>query len=387
MARIAGFLFGRGRTRALVLAAMVAILVATAAARPWVAAQARGFVVLASVAHAPGLTWLAARVTDEPRIAEARVGGVAATIAQPDGKGDSPAIVLLTGATELGRRDKRIRALADGLARAGYLVVVPELPGLRRGEVTRETLRAAIAVAETVAGRADARDGKIALFGMSTGGSLALLVAEHPSLARRVRVVAAMGAFTDIRASLRLATTRTYRSDGRLVGYRPKPFLSLVVGRSLVAALPSGPDRTRLLEALEDVDPNALDPLAALRATPRAQLAPSARAVVALLSNREPGRFDALYSALPAAVRDACRRLSPVSGAARLRAPVLLAADASDAYFPPTHAGDLTAAAPNGKVSTIRTVSHSAPRAFPSGILDVIRLDQFLVRALRLASS
>ena len=387
MAKIAGFVCGRGRTRVLFLAAFVAIVGAIAATRPWIAAQAQAFVVGASVVDAPGLTWLVTRATDEPRLAEARIGGVAATIAQTEANGPWPAIVLLNGATALGRHDERIRALTEGFARAGFLVVVPELPGLRHGEVTREALRAAVAVAEASARRADVRDGKIALFGMSTGGSLALLVAEHASLARLVRVVAAMGAFTDIRAALRLATTRTYEDDGRLVGYRPEPYLSLVVGRSLIAALPSNPDRLRLSEALEDADPNAVDPLATLWAIPRAELAQPARAVVALLLNREPRQFDALYAALPAAVRAACQRLSPVSGAARLRVPVLLAADARDAYFPPAQARELTAAAPDGTVTTIRTVSHSAPRAFPWGLVDVIRLDQFLVRALRLASA
>lgn len=387
MASISGFVRGGGWRRVLLLAAVVAALAATAAARPWIAAQVRAFVVLASAGDSAPLTWLVARVTGEPQIAEERLAGVAATVVQPAGEGAAPAIVLLNGATPLGRRDERVRALAEGLARAGYLVVVPDLPGLRHGEISSATLRAAVVVAEAAVRRADALDGKIALFGISTGGSLALLAAQQPRLARRVSVVAAMGAFTDIRAALQLATTRTYRDGGRIVGYRSEPFLALAVGRSLIGALPVGPDRARLIATLESAQTDAADPLAPIRAFPRARLAQSGRAVVALLSNRDPRRFDALYAELPAAVRDTCRTLSPISGAAKLRAPVLLAADEGDAYFPATHARLFVEAAPTGTVSISRTISHGPSRAFPRSVADVIRLDAFLVRALRLASS
>jgi dienelactone hydrolase len=336
---------------------------------------------------APGVTWLATALTDAPRISDLHFGGVTATLARPARGKRWPAIVLLNGAAARGRRDARIRALAEGLARAGYLVVLPDLPGLRRGELTTETLKAAVAVAEASARRGDARGGKVALFGMSTGGALALLVAERARPARFVRLVAAMGAFTDIRAVLRLATTRTYRAGGRLVGYAPAGFLSLVAGRSLAAALPAGPDRIRLLKALAAVDPTAPDPLAPVRVVPGSSLTSGGRAVVTLLSNRDPQRFDTLYAALPAVVRATCRRLSPVSRAAALRVPVLLAADDRDAYFPPTHARELAAAAPRGAVSIVQTVSHSAPRGFPRGLVDLIRLHRFVVRALRLASA
>jgi hypothetical protein len=46
-----------------------------------------------------------------------------------------------------------VRRLAHGLARAGFLVAVPDLPGLRLGEITPATTHALVRVALAVAGR------------------------------------------------------------------------------------------------------------------------------------------------------------------------------------------------------------------------------------------
>src|SRR5919201_4416625 len=191
-------------------ALVVALVAAALVVRPWLGAQGRALVVVGTTVHAPGFTWLVKRVTDAPRLTEEIIGGVTATVVRP--KTRAPVIVLFTGAAERGRRDPNVRALAEGFARSGYVVVLPDLPGLTRGELTLRTVRAA----ETVATESKA----VAFFGLSTGGAVAMLVAERRSMRDLVRLVAAMGAFTDIRAVLRLATTHTYRVGLRL---RPHP--------------------------------------------------------------------------------------------------------------------------------------------------------------------
>ena len=372
--------------RAVLLGTALGVLAVGALVRPWVAAQAQAAVVLATVADAPGLTWVTAHMTGDPRVSDARVGGAPATILRPAGEAPWPTIVLLNGATPLGRRNEHVLALANGLARAGYLVVVPDLPGLRSGEITRKTVRATVAAAAATSDDTSARGGKVALFGVSTGGSLALLAAEDPSLARRVAVVAAIGVFTDIRSVLQLATTGTYRDGDRVIPYKSKPFLGLASSRSVVAALPAGPSRTRLLALLRGVPSNAGDPLAVLESLPRSRLDKPARSVVALLANHDPRRFDALYAALPPTVRETCRVLSPVAAADRLQVPVLLAAAENDAYFPPVEARRLAVAAPDGTVAVTQAFTHGPPSAFPRGIVELAQLDSFLVRALQLTS-
>src|SRR5436309_2505988 len=157
---------------------------------------------------------------------------------------------FVDGVTRLGRHHPDVERLARALARAGYLVAVPDPPGLRQGTLTLRTLAATTAVVRAVAARPDVRGGRVALFGVSVGASLALLAAEQPSLAGRIRAVAGLAPYTDLVHVVRLTTTTVYEKHGRSEHYRTKPFATLVVARSLAAALTPGQDRTLLLARL-----------------------------------------------------------------------------------------------------------------------------------------
>ena len=57
-----------------------------------------------------------------------------------------------------------------GAGQGGYLVVVPDLPGLRRGEIRPETVHETLEVARTISERGRTRDGTVGL-GVSTGAT------------------------------------------------------------------------------------------------------------------------------------------------------------------------------------------------------------------------
>ena len=372
-----------------VLAFLLDAVVAALVYRSTAAAQADAAVVLSNVLEPPGLTWTVERLTDEPRVEEIDVAGAPSTLVRPSGSGPWPAIVFANGATARGRRHPDVQAVARGLGRAGYLALVPDLPGLAAGEITPRTLSATVAVAESVASRPDVRGGRVGLVGVSVGASLALLAAEDPALAGRVSVVAGIAPYADLANVLRLATTGFYEDDGTLVHYETNNFLSLVAGRSLVAALPPGPDRSSLLAVLPETDEvgdDPPDPLAPLRAR-RLLRTGAARAVVALLVNRDSRRFDRLYGKLPAGMRAAHARLSPVSAAEDLRAPVELASAPHDKYFPIDESNDLARAAPDVRVTVTTTLEHAVPAASLRDLADLFRFDAFVVRALEHAAA
>ena len=337
--------------RFLALVYVVVVVVGAFVYRSTVAAQADGVVVLSTVLETPGVTSAVERLTDEPRVEETEMAGMPTTLVRPAGAGPWPTVVFMNGATRLGREHPRVRALARGLGRAGYFVVVPDLPGLRESEITTRTLDAALAAARAAAARSDARDGRIALLGVSVGASLALLAAEDPSLGRRVSVVGGIAPYADLRNMLRLATTGYYRDGGRLVRYRTDRFLVRVATRSLAAALPPGVGRDALGR---------------------------------LLANRDPRRFDALYNALPAEIRAEHARLSPLARADRLRARVELASSPRDKYFPLAESRALAARAPDARVTVTTTLDHAIPE--PGDIPDLIRFDAFAVRVLERAA-
>jgi pimeloyl-ACP methyl ester carboxylesterase len=375
-----------GRRRTVLLALGAACIVAALVFRSWLAAEARAVVVLASISRTPVLTWVVDGLTRTPHVEEANVAGRPATVVRPGGHGPWPALIFVNGLTPLGRFHPKVEALARGLARAGYLVVVPDLPGLRRAEVTERTLAATIAVTRAVARRSDVRHGRVGLIGVSAGASLALLSAERPGVAERVSLVAGIAPYADLRDVLRLATTGVYAENGRLVGYEADRFLLLATARTLIANLPPGDDRSRLLAALPGNGSGARNPLAGIAAD-GAELRPAARAALALLRNRVPRRFDRLYARLPADVRAAIRHLSPIAGVSRLRARVELVSSPHDAYFPLAEPRRLVAADPDVHLTVTRSLDHALPRLSLRDVRDLFRFDGFMVRSLRAASA
>src|SRR6185295_18260936 len=104
----------------------------------------------------------------------------------------------LNGGTRLGCAHPAVQRLACGMGRAGYTVLVPELPGLREGRLTPATLEATVEVAVAAAVREPT--GRIVLFGVSAGASLGLLAAANPAVTDRVAMVVAIAPWADLLA-------------------------------------------------------------------------------------------------------------------------------------------------------------------------------------------
>lgn len=270
-----------------------------------------------------------------------------------------------------------------GLARAGYLAVTPDLPGLDNGEITVETLEAATAVAQAVVGRRDVRGHRVALLGASTGASLSLLVAARPEVADHVSVVIAVTPFADVEKIICLATTGAYdEGDGRLATRPVSPLLRRVVVRSLIAALPPDGERERLLSMLPDTDDE--DVLAQLRSY--SPFCEEDAALLSCLLNVDSARFGPLYEALPSHVRKTLERLSPLRQASHVRAPVELIVPPTDEYFPIGEALTLAREIPEARLTMTATLDHTRPGINSGRIVDLIRFGRFAVRGLAAAS-
>jgi pimeloyl-ACP methyl ester carboxylesterase len=377
----------RFRLRRLLLLILLAVAVVLVAVYwSWIEAQARAVVVLSSFLETPFLTPVVKGVTGEPRFEDNSVAGNPTLVVKPEGEGPWPALFFVNGAVREGRELPEVRRLAEGFARAGYLVVVPDLPGLTSDEITPATVSGTIEVARAVSERPDARDGRVGLVGVSTGATLALLAAKDPSLEGRVSVVAGIAPYADIRTILNIATTGYYRDGEDLVPYQADSFLSYVLARSLVAGLPAGEDRETLRSELNEVGRLDPDPLAGLRDRTLDDLRPEARSVVELLANEDPERFDELYEALPGKVRGDLDELSPLAGEGQIDAPVELASGPRDKYFPISESYALARIAPDLRVTVTRALDHAELSFSFRDIPAFLRMDGFVVRSLREAS-
>jgi pimeloyl-ACP methyl ester carboxylesterase len=377
----------RRRLRRTFYVVLLAVLIGlTVSFWSWMDAQARAVVVISSVLDTPVLTPAVRATSGEPRLSDTRVAGYPSLVAKPAGEGPWPAVFVVNGTVPEGRKLPAVQNLAEGFARAGYLAVVPDLPGLTEDRITPQTVNAATEAARKISTRPDAENGEVAVVGVSTGATLALLAAEDPRLDGRISLVAGVAPFANIRTVLSVATTAHYRRpDGKLVRYEATPFLSYVVARSLVAALPPGEDRQELSAEIASVGRENPDPLHDLRSRRTDDLGPQAKSVVRLLANRDPARFEDLYAALPSGVRHELEELSPLAGKEKISTPVELATGPHDAYFPPSESYALERVAPQRRVTVTPALDHAELDVSPADIPAFLIFDGFVVRALRTA--
>jgi pimeloyl-ACP methyl ester carboxylesterase len=345
----------------------------------WIDAQARAVVALSPVLEVPVMTPVVEAVTGEPRFADTLVAGNPALVVRPRGEGPWPAIFFVNGVVTEGRELPEVRRLAEGLARAGYLVVVPDLPGLRRGEVRPDTVRETLEVARAISERPDARDGGVGLVGVSTGATLSLLAAGDGELSERVSVVAGVAPYTDVKTVLSTATTGHYRgANGEMIPYEVDPFLAAAITQSLVSTLPPSRERERLLAELEEVDRLRPQFLADLRG-----MGAEARSVAELLENKDPDRFDDLYAGLPHGVRAKMEELSPLAGGRRLSVPVELISGPQDKYFPVSETQAVSRIAPHARVTVSEALDHAELNSSVRDLPALLLIDGFVVRSLR----
>jgi pimeloyl-ACP methyl ester carboxylesterase len=338
--------------------------------------------VLAQTLDVPGT-----RRSPGPEAEDGALAAWPAATVRPRSAPPWPAVMFVNGATPDGRAHPGVRRFAASLARAGYIVFIPELPGVAIGALSAPTVTACVACATTAADLAETRDGRIALVGVSVGGTLALLTAATPGLSTRISVVSCIAPFTDLEKVVMLATTGMYPGpDGRRP-YRVPPELPVGVARSLVGSLDPTADAQALDRALDSLDATSPDPLSRLRDGPCRSLGPDAAATQALLINRDPERFDGLFAALPDDLRQVVASLSPLRSAAGLSAPVEIATAPHDKYFPLAESLALQREVAGVRITVTSALAHAEPRLTPRNVGDFARLEGFFARSLAAAAS
>jgi acetyl esterase/lipase len=349
-------------------------------------ASARTFVLLAIVLDVPLLARVVRALTPEPRVETFEIDGVPTEFVLPAGDGSWPAFHFVNGAHPERRREPIVQRVTHGLARAGFVVALPDLPGLGEGELDPRTFDAARSVTKVIATRPDVRQGRVALAGVSAGAGIALVTAADPELGPRISVVAAVVPFADIERLTCLATTSYYERDGATRRYEVTALMRRVVARSLVTALPAGADRDVLLDLLRSQDPEDINAVRCL-AAPGRELGPEARAVVDLLLNEDHAEFAHLFGALPPDIVARLRAMSPAVHAAAVRAPVEGIAPPDDPYFPLHEAEAVLALVPDARLTVTSVLDHTRPSLSLSRTADFARFLGWVRRCLGAAAA
>jgi pimeloyl-ACP methyl ester carboxylesterase len=346
-------------------------------------AVSRALILLTTVLDVPGIAHGVRKVTRRPETETIRIGEMTVALIRPSGTGPWPTYVFVNGAHPERRREPVVERLTEGLARAGFLVIVPDPPGLAEGAITPTTLDGVIEAMRTAIERPEVAGGRAAVLGASTGASLALLAAADPELRDRISVVVAVTPFADLEKIVCLVTTGTYEQDGSPGHYAVNELLRDGVIRSMLAAVGEERDRRRLLELPTPLGEASLE--AWHDCLP--ELEADTQAVVRLLLNDDPACFGDLYRELPSDVRATIKRLSPVAAAAQVAGPVELVVPPRDEYFPHGEVVALVQSLPNVHLTVTPTLDHTRPSASLKNFGSFLRFCRFVVRGLATAAS
>ncbi len=292
-------------------------------------------------------------------------------------------LVLLPGVTPEGKDDRRLTVFAVGLARAGFAVLVPDIPAFRALAVSAADAEAVRDVVAHASGAfvADA-DGGVAVAAISYAAGPAFLALLDPATRRRVGAVAAIGGYHDTLAVVTFFTTGAFRGpDGAWQSGTPNAWGKWVFARANLDRLEDAGDRG----LLDVIAGRKLKDEAADIDDLRAGLGAEGRAVLALLENRDPDRVPALVDALPTGVRSDLAALSLANkDLSALSVPTLLLHGRDDPVIPPTESAALAAALPPGAARLFIVDNFAHVELGGLGGRDIVTLWRAVYRLLQL---
>jgi pimeloyl-ACP methyl ester carboxylesterase len=256
------------------------------------------------------------------------------------GLGRAPALVLVHGYAPEGKDDPRLMRAARLLARAGFDVVVPTLPGLMRGRLRPDDTAPVVQALS-------ARPGPWAIVSVSIGAAPAFAAAADPAVRDRVRTLLALGPHASAAETLRFWLTGAFEFGDASGRAKHDP----AVVRAFVEA--NG-------DLVDD------DTRAALAAG-------------------DSARVERALASLSPTVRELLERLSPAAVMPEVRARVILVHGYADPAVPYTESLRLAAARPAGtRVVLLRALGHveAAPGSLWRALVDGVRM-LLVLHALR----
>lgn len=293
-------------------------------------------------------------------------------------------VLFVPGAVELGRADPRVAPFARTLARAGFTVVVPDLPSFRTLKALPDNVRElALAHALVCARRDLAPLGRAGLLGVSYAGGIAMLVALESAQAAQLPYVVTVGAFADLDSAVRFLATGRMVDRGRVRQVQVDPYGRLVFVRTYEDFMRDPRDRALLEAILERRMANLSADISDLVE----RLGPEGRLVVDLFEGRDQARVPELMARLPMGLRRRMAELSPARrDFSRLGARLYLAHALDDGTFPISESERLAALArPHVRVRLVRLaeLQHVVPEPWRKDPWGFITRD--LPEAARLA--
>jgi dienelactone hydrolase len=266
-----------------------------------------------------------------------------------------PALMMVNGATALGNDDPETTRLAEALARAGYLVMLPEFPFIREGVLEPHAPTIIDAAFARLRAVPDTRGMSVGAFGFSVGGGMLLAAAGRYEALAHAAYVGALGAYYDIDTYLASVVTRSQVAGGATVAWDPDEVVRLRLPLAAAAVLTDPHDRTLLEDELRAHDGRT-------ETDPPPEISTEAGSLWRALGTSDYDLALARLRGLPPTMRVVFDDLSPRASWTAVRAPVFWLHDVGDRFEPVSEAETAAATAHAGPTHFQRTalLSHAA---------------------------
>ena len=265
-------------------------------------------------------------------------GSVEGDVYSPGRDGRYGAVVLLLGARPVDRDEPPLVRFAEGMSRAGLVVMVPIASGLEAGRIEAHEVDALVEEIELLRNRSDVDPARVGVIGFSVGGSVAIQAAADPRLDGKLAFVNAFGAYFDTTDFARAISTRSLGYAGVDQVWEPDPIVLQVMARQMVDTLPDPNDRAVLERLHIDRDESARADVPTMT--------PAGRAALGLLDGLPPAETEAALAQMPPETMARLQAISPSRVIDRVKTRLFLMHDYGDHVVPYTESRRMAAATP-----------------------------------------
>ncbi len=329
------------------------------------------------------VTWFTATPVVERTFIDYEGGRILADIYRPPDNGGHAGLIFSMGAPPLYLDDPRLVKLAEDLARAGLVVVVPFSARLDEEMIEPEEVEALVGVFLHLERQPYVDAERVGYFGISVGGSLALLAAADSRIADRVDYVVSFGGYFDALDTFTAVAANRLVYDGQEEAWEPDTHTVEVVALQIIAELSDPGDRETLCRVFV-VDRSGREALCdaafidyrPVTSADISELTSEGRVAYEFMTSGDLARAQELARRLPASALMRLDALSPRGVIDRLQAELFIIHDRGDAFVPYVESRRLRDALAEHEKTHFTEVSlfeHVEPRLGRGG--DILVLD------------
>jgi len=264
-------------------------------------------------------------------------GRLVADVYRPKDGDAHGAMVMSVGAAPRIRDHPGVVRLSTAAARAGMVVMIPQLYYPFQENVLPEDVQGLVNafgtnVEEIVASFQWLREqpyvdpDRVGVFGASAGAGIGLVAAADPRIRREVDFFASLGTYYDLVDLISAITTESVYYDGRSEPWEPWLESIHVLYNSIISYLPDAEDREILTRIFVDEDLSARASVG--------RLSPQARDIYDAFQDKDPDRILAFWGEMSPQDVATLRQVSPSSAVAALDTELFIMHDRSDPYIP-----------------------------------------------------